>query len=144
MTIDEMMTAINELVNSDGAVDIPGLSLEPIVDNFIDVKYGRQLSDIEDREERDTLRAQWKNYYMNGDGRTIIEMEINSIKANFSAAKDGLITAQEAVLMTTATNAIPSVLTTGAAASVPNPAYTLLENKQKKNTLLTILKQIVK
>jgi hypothetical protein len=34
------------------------------------------------------------------------------------------------------------VITVGTATSTPNPAYTLIENKTKKNNLLSMLKQI--
>ena len=37
---------------------------------------------------------------------------------------------------------IPSVITVGTATSTPNPAYTLIENKTKKNQLLAMLKNI--
>lgn len=140
-TINEMKEAINELINSDGAVDIPGLDFDSVVDNMVETDYKEQLDDSKTKEERDDKKKSLVKYYKEKAGAEI-EQNINIIKSNFAAAKDGLIYVAEAAAATVASNVIPSVITTGAAASVANPAYAMIENKQKKNTLLGILKNI--
>ena len=93
-------------------------------------------------DKENELREKWLNYYKNGDGKEAIKSEINSIKSNFSAAQDGLNYVKEAAESSIASNALPSVITTGEAVSVPNTSYVLIENKTKKNNLLAMLKQI--
>ena len=141
-TIQETIDAMNELINSDETIDIVGLYIDPIAENFVDTKYGFELDKIEDAEEREKLRNQWIDYYKKGDGKTILELEIANIKANVSAAKEQLKSVGEAVKSAVASNSVPAVITTGAAASAPNPAYALIENKTKKEQLLSTLKQI--
>lgn len=141
-TIEDTIKAMNELIESDGTISIPGLSLQPVAENFVDTKYGAELAKIEDNEEREKLRDQWVKYYTEGDGKEAMELEIANIKANIGAAKDQLTAVGEAAVSSVASNAIPSVITTGAAASAPNPAYALIENKTKKNQLMAMLKQI--
>lgn len=143
-TIDEMTQAINELINSDGTIELPGLDLSSVVENFVDTRYGAELEKVEDEEEREALRQKWIDYYKNGDGRAAIEMEIATIKANFAAARDQLTYVVEAAASSIASNAIPAVITVGTATSTANPAYALIENKTKKNQLLAMLKNIGK
>lgn len=139
---EEALEAIDELINSDGTISLPGLELEPIVKHFVDEKYGSQLSEIMDKEERKKLRDKWIKYYKEGEGKQTIKMEINNIKAMYGAAKDQLQFVTEAVASSVASNAIPAVITVGTATSTANPAYALIENKTKKNQLSAMLKQI--
>lgn len=141
-TIQETIDAMNELIDSDGAISIPGLSLKPIAENFVDTKYGAELAKIEDKDEREKMRQKWISYYTEGDGKGMLELEIANIKANVGAAKDQLKMVGEAAASSVASNEVPAVITTGAAASAPNPAYTLIENKTKKNQLLAMLKSV--
>ena len=53
---DEALNLIDELIKSDGDVNLPGLDLDSVVDNFVDVKYGKELSEIKDEEQRKELR----------------------------------------------------------------------------------------
>lgn len=138
----EALDAMDELINSDGTIDLPGLDIDTVAENYVDKKYGEELNKIEDKEERDKMRQKWVDYYKSGEGKSMLQLEINSIKANFSAAKDQLTYVAEATTSSVASNAVPAVITTGAAASVANPAYAMIENKTKKNQLLSMLKQI--
>lgn len=142
MSVEEMVGAIEDLINSDGAIDIPGLSLEPVVNNYIETRYAKQLSECETEQDRENMKTSLSQYYLEGDGKVMMQMEIANIKAQFSAAKDSLKSIGTSITQTVATNAIPSVITTGAATSVPNPAYALLENAQKKAALEATLKQV--
>lgn len=142
MDIKETLDAIEELINSDGAVDLPGLDIDSVAETFVYTKYKTQLEDIKDEKERKVLRDKWVDYYKKGEGKETLQLEIASIKSNFSAAKDQLTFVVEAAASSIASNVIPAVITTGAAASAPNPAYALIENKTKKNQLLAMLKQV--
>lgn len=141
-SIQETIDAMNELIDSDGAISIPGLELDLIAENFVDIKYGAELAKIENKDEREKMRQQWITYYKEGDGKGALQLEIANIKANVSAAKDQLTMVADAAASSVASNAMPAVITTGAAASVPNPAYALIENKTKKNQLLAMLKSV--
>lgn len=136
------LDAMNGLINSDGAVELPGLDLDTIARNFVEVKYGHQLESIEDAKVKEQLKEQWLKYYTEGEGKATLQVEINTIKANFSSAKDQLTFVAEAAASSVASNMIPSVITVGTATSTPNPAYTIIENKTKKNQLLAMLKNI--
>lgn len=141
-SMDETIKAMDELINSDGTIELPGLSLDEVVENFVETKYGEELKAVSTKEEREKLREKWINYYKEGEGKQAIQMEINNIKAQYGAAKDQLTYVADAAASAVASNAIPSVITVGSASSSPNPAYTIIENKTKKNQLLAMLKQI--
>lgn len=141
-SMDETIKAMNELINSDGTIELPGLSLDEVVENFVETKYGEELKAVSTKEEREKLREKWIKYYKEGEGKQAIQMEINNIKAQYGAAKDQLTYVADAAASAVASNAIPSVITVGSASSSPNPAYTIIENKTKKNQLLAMLKQI--
>ena len=141
-SIEEALEAIDELINSDGSISLPGLELDPVVEHFVDEKYGFQLSEIKNEEERKKMRDKWVKYYKEGEGKQTIKMEINNIKAMYGAAKDQLQFVMDAAASSVASNAIPAVITVGTATSTANPAYSLIENKTKKNQLLSMLKQI--
>lgn len=140
-SINEMQDALEKLINDEGGESLPGLEFEPVVNNFIDVKFKDQLEAAETEEDREELRNSLLKYYMN-EGKEEITQNINMIKQSYSAAKSGLESILTSALKTTASNAIPSVITVGTATSTPNPAYTVIENSQKKNSLLTTLKSI--
>jgi hypothetical protein len=141
-SMDETIKAMDELINSDGTIELPGLSLDEVVENFVETKYGEELKAVSTKEEREKLREKWIKYYKEGEGKQAIQMEINNIKAQYGAAKDQLTYVADAAVSAVASNAIPSVITVGSASSSPNPAYTIIENKTKKNQLLAMLKQI--
>lgn len=136
------LDAMNKLINSDGAVELPGLDLDTVAETFVQSKYSKDLDAVEDAEERKKLKEKWVDYYKNGEGRVGLEVEINTIKANFGAATEQLKFVGEAAASSIASNVIPSVITVGTATSAPNPAYVLIENKTKKNQLLAMLKNI--
>ena len=58
---EEALEAIDELINSDVRVGLPGLELEPIVEHFVDETYGSQLYEIKAEEESKKMRAKWYN-----------------------------------------------------------------------------------
>ena len=53
------LDAMNELINSDGAVELPGLDLDTVAETFVQAKYGKDLDAVEDVEERKKLKEKW-------------------------------------------------------------------------------------
>lgn len=138
-SVDEMRKALNDLVNSDGEVSLPGLEFEPVVENIVEKKYADQLQEADKVGERDNVKAQLKKYYET-TMKEEVDNSIQQIKSSFGSVKTMVAQLQEAITSAVASNAIPAVITVGSATSTPNPAYTLIENKTKKNTLLTAVK----
>lgn len=141
-TNEDALNALEELINSDGEVTLPGLDLDTIADNFVETKYGSELSAITDADEREALRKKWQDYYKTGEGKEMLTVEIDNIKAQYGAAQAQLENVKTAAASAVASNTIPAVLTVGSATSSPNPAYTVIENKTKKNQLQATLKQV--
>lgn len=140
-TIVEMQTALTELIESDGAISLPGLDFDSVVNNLVEVQLKDELDKIPTVQERKDLKDKFVNYYKN-KGRQEVDNRILEIKMNYSAAVTNLKSLQASITTAVASNTMPSVITAGAATSVPNPAYALIENANKKNTLLSICKSI--
>lgn len=138
----EILDAMDDLINSDGGVELPGLDLDTIAENFVEVKYGDTLSKLPNKEEAESLKEKWTSYYKDGEGRLALQMEINTIKSSFVAARDQLTYIGEAAASAVASNAVPAVITVGSASSTANPAYALIENKTKMNQLLSMTKNV--
>lgn len=142
MSIDEMKVAIDDLVNSDEKIEIPGLQLSSVAEHLVDTKHKNELDEIENEKDRSDKRQELIEYYVEGNGKDMVEMEINSIKSNFSAAKAQLEQIADAAVSAVASNAVPAVITVGQATSTANTAYALIENKTKKTQLLSMLKTV--
>ena len=140
-TITEMQEAITNLINSDETIEIPGLDFESVIDHLVDERYKDILKNASNEEERKQLKNNLLNYYRN-KGRMVVDESINTIKSCYSQAKEGLKQVSEAAAQAVASNAIPAVITVGTATSTANPAYALIENANKKATLLSMLKSI--
>lgn len=138
----EILDLMDKLINSDGGVELEGLDLDTIAENFVDVKYGSTLANIRNEEEAESLKEKWTSYYKDGEGRLALQMEINTIKSSFVAARDQLTYIGEAAASAVASNAVPAVITVGSASSTANPAYALIENKTKMNQLLSMTKNV--
>lgn len=116
---------------------IPGLTIEPIVDNIIKVDYGKDLDALD--EETKKVETKKIRDYLLGAGKVFIQQQIDRITSLYDALMSAVKSIQTSITQTTASNMVPSVITTGAATSVPNPAYSAIENSQKKNTILATL-----
>lgn len=137
-TIDEMTTTMNRLIDSEGSVSIPGLDFSSVVDNLVEKKYADSLSACETSTERMEMKDRLSKYYTEGEGKLAVQIEIASIKSNFSAAKDQLSFVSEAVVANAASNLLPPMIGTAS----PNPAYIYAENKVKLNQMKAMLKNI--
>lgn len=115
---------------------------DAVLDNYIDVEYKDRLDAISDPEEKEAYRKKLKKEYVSGSCKSWFDNQIEGLKDKVAQCKESLVNVKDAIVQTTASNAIPAVLTVGSASSSSNPAYTVIENKQKKKTLLTIIKQV--
>ena len=138
-TISEMQNAIDRLINSDEQIEIPGLDFDSIVDNIVETNFKDKLDALTDPEEWERVKNELLEYYKTY-GKQAIQEKINDIKSAFADIKAQVKYIQEAVTNTIASNAVPSVITVGTATSTPNPVYFMLDNANKKNTLMGMLK----
>lgn len=124
------------LEDGSGGSSLPGLDFDSIVNNLIEKRYAflKELSPSERQKKEEEIIE-----YYNTTASNEINSNIAKIKKSYSSINNQIITLQESIAGATASNAIPSVITTGSAASVPNPAYALMENKQKVGTLKSLI-----
>lgn len=122
--------------------DIPGLTMDTVVDNYVETEFKDTLDGITDPEERQKTKNRFVEHYITGPGKQFVEDTIQQLKYFYKQAYDGLQSLQSSIAKVTASNAIPAVITVGSASSTPNPAYTAIDNSQKKHSLMAILKSI--
>ena len=140
MTDEEIKSKIDELINDDGAISIPGLTADEIIPNLVDNKHANELSAIPNDKDREDKRKELIDYYKTGYGREMVDSEINNIKLSFSAIKSQMESIKQSAATTVLQMAVPAVITVGSASSTANPAYTVLDAKAKRDGLLSILK----
>jgi hypothetical protein len=132
----QMQETLQSLLEDDsGGSSLPGLDFDSIVNNLIEKRYAflKELSPSERQKKEEEIIE-----YYNTTASNEINSNIAKIKKSYSSINNQIITLQESIAGATASNAIPSVITTGSAASVPNPAYALMENKQKTMKLFLL------
>lgn len=139
-TITEMQQALSELINSEG-FDIPGLDKESVLSNYVEIKHKNELDEIEDEEEREKEKKRLIELYENTAGN-FFDYCIMQIKLKYQAIVEGCEQMVQSISSAISSTVIPSVLTVGTATSTANPAYTALENQQKKNNFKAILKNL--
>ena len=115
---------------------------DAILDNYVEVEYKDRLDTITDSKEREKYKKEITKEYLTGELKDWFQDKIDSLKDMLKRCEDTLKSAKTAITQITASNSIPAVITTGSATSVSNPAYTLIDNAQKKQTLMTVIKQI--
>lgn len=135
-----MTNALAKLQELQGGVDIPGLQFDAVVSNLVDTKYKGMID--AGAEGGDELRKSLIKYYTE-TARMEIQSKIDTIKSCFSTAKSQIESLQQSIVNVAASNAIPSVITAGAATSVPNPAHFIIENRQKKQALMSAAKGVI-
>ncbi|BEG61631.1 hypothetical protein [Coprobacter fastidiosus] len=139
-TVEELKKAVDDLVKDEtnNSSEIPGLNYISVRDNYIQINHKEQLEALEE-EAREKLNIQLQEYYDN-IMKNKFETAIYIIKMNFNSIVVGLKMIAEMTADAISSVLIPSVISTPP--STPNPAYTALENKQKKNNMLNLLKNI--
>ena len=126
---------LDKLLNSGGAINIPGLNYDIISENFIKKtieEYDNvdidSLSEQDIREYKISLEDQFK---------PIITENIAIIKTNFKSAKTNLEAVQDMLKTFVKSIAVPSVISVPPASA--NPAWTVLDVIQKITSLKAIL-----
>ena len=135
-TEQQMIQTWDRLRSSEG---FPGLDITSIVDNYVDVEFKDALYSCKTQEERRAMKNNFVEYYITGPGKTFIQQTIQDIKDMYRNVKDMLDDLRESITQITASNAIPAVVVAGSATGTPNPAYTIIDNAQKKKTVSAIL-----
>jgi len=131
-TLIQMQSALTSL---SGGTSLPGLDFDNIVRNIVETnpEY-KTILDTYDGESRSNQKQKMIDYLSKPSSKAYIDSQISIIEINYSNLTSGLTQMQEGIISATASNAIPPAIATGIA---PNPVYELIENKTKKNMLLT-------
>ena len=142
MAVNSNQTLIDKLVNLNGGCDIE-LDKSKITENLIQKKYGTQLNSFIYPDERQAYLTQTRQFYTQGAGSDAINDYMNQFKQNYANYRQGIAKIKTSAVNITASNAIPAVITTGAATSVSNPAYTAIDNLQKLTALQSSLSVVI-
>lgn len=118
---------IDKLVGS-GAAEL-NLDFDAITENYVNVNY-KELDDFKNDPE---LKKSLLTYYR-GEGRKMIDEGIRTIKSAFASVKESLKSLQQGAVQAPML-AQPSMIISGAATGVPNPAYTTAELMSTKKTM---------
>lgn len=142
MAVNSNQALIDKLVNLNGGCDIE-LDKSKITENLIQKKYETQLNSFIYPDERQAYLTQTRQFYTQGAGSDAINDYINQFKQNYANYRQGIAKIKTSAVNITASNAIPAVITTGAATSVSNPAYTAIDNLQKLTSLQSSLSVVI-
>jgi hypothetical protein len=140
------MDTLIEKLGTDTKFPIPGLNKEKILEEAAkkDESLGSYIKELEE-EQKDGTKTKEEvekeikeviDRYKKVIEPTVTE-SIAVIQTNYNLIQDSTKQLTENVASAIATTAIPPAI--GAPPVAPNPAYALVENKQKKNVLLSIL-----
>ena len=110
---------------------IPGLDIAKIVDGYVEKEFKVDLDKCKTTFERNKMKARLVRHYVSGAGKDFIKLQIDKIKTSFGQVKEAFASLADQISAITASMAVPSVITVGAASSSPNIAYTLLDAKAK-------------
>lgn len=138
-TIEDMRNILSQLR---AGSSIPGLDASSVVDNYVEVEFKDTLDEIKDPEERKKMKNRFVEHYITGPGKQFIDDNIERIKFLYKQVTDSFSALQSSAAQVTALNVVPAVLTVGSATSSPNPAYYVIDNAQKKQALLAIIKSV--
>lgn len=117
-------------------MNIPGLELDKIVENIVNVKHSDMLNKIEDPEERAAKRKELVDFYSTGDTGADLQRNINAISNGTQQVTDMLMSLQQAAMAVNPVATTPQVLVVGQATGSPNPAWLKLFSAVIKPTLL--------
>lgn len=119
-----------------------GISIDKgkLIENYCTVEFKDSLDACDDPEKKSVMMKRYTSYYAEGDGKDFMDNMVSKLQNYTKQAMDSVKELRVSSVKITASNAVPAVITTGSATSVPNPAYFVIDNSQKKNTLLTLIK----
>lgn len=154
MAAAEQLQKMDDLVASLGKgtkFSIPGLNTDKIIEDL--AKNNEQLSGYleelerqkEDGEKTPEEIEEEKKKILDNFKKTLepsVNEQIAVIQNNYTLIQDSTKQLTENVASAIASTAIPPAIGTPPVA--PNPGYTIIENKQKKNVLLGILSTMKK
>ena len=159
---DDYTRQVEGILNKFGSKgNLPGLDLKTVINNYIEQQFGPYLDQIQKLEEakaakdkanegkskeqikkenQEKRKAIVKQYT---DQLTVdFRLKISMIKSAYSSIVNNIKLIKENAANASATATIPQTIVAGAATGAPNPAYALLEQKQKKNNLDCMLANV--
>lgn len=137
-TKEEMLSAADKLADSGGT---PLPSRSEVVKLYIKQTCQSAIDSADDAVE---YTKQMVEYYTNGVGKFTIDTLISDFNESYSDLKNGIEDIKTSVTNTTASNAVPAVIVAGSATGTPNPAYSAIDNIQKKHVLQMSLRGLKK
>lgn len=154
MAAAEQLQKMDDLVASLGKgtkFSIPGLNTDKIIEDL--AKKNEQLSGYLEELERQKEAGEKTPEEIEEEKKKILDNfkktlepsvneQIAVIQNNYTLIQDSTKQLTENVASAIASTAIPPAI--GAPPVAPNPAYAIVENKQKKNLLLSILSTMKK
>lgn len=139
------ITRMKEAISSLSECSSPILpERSKLIDNYVSVTCKEAIDNADDKE---AYKQKMVDYYTNGIGSVAIDNMINDFNESYVAFTEGVEDLKTSIAQTTASNAIPAVIVAGSATGAANPAYTAIDNAQKKHVLkmnLRTLKMHVK
>lgn len=121
---------LTEQLLDSGSAPLPSESV--IIEGYVKALHQQAIDEAENIQEAKDF---YIDYYTNGPGAAGIKSMISDFKNKYAELKNGIDDLKVSITQITASNAMPSVITTGAAASVPNPSHFMIENAQKKRSV---------
>jgi hypothetical protein len=132
MSTNKLENMQNVLTKSSSGINIDGLDVDSVLDNIIEKTSGYENMNT---KEKNSFKKQYKE-----SAKPFIEQKISLIKIFFKTIKDGIKQLLDNIKNMIAGNLIPpAISTTG---STPNPAWSIIETKQKINIMLSICAQL--
>ena len=146
-TLEQTQAALDKLTAD---TSLPGLDVDTVIKKIIEVQYKEEIDQIKtvisnvDAAEAEikATKERLTSYYNTAHVKSEIKNQINTIKINYKAVKDGVKQLPIEIQTMVASNLIPPTIPIPTSPGIPNPASFLLKNKEKLNGFLTILNAI--
>lgn len=135
-SVEKMMELVKEITSE---VKIPGLDVDTVVPNMVEIKYKEQLDSISDPKQKKEEKDKMVEYYKT-QGRVEVETQISTIKMSYMHIKDQIKHVQSGVATAAANAVMPPTVNV---LVPPNPAKVLLDNVSKVGTWLSMLESAV-
>jgi len=120
--LDKMQSLLNQLGDTSG-IPIPGLNTDAVIENL--ASKNTQLQSLINETEDPAQKKAIKDRYVS-EIKSYVQEQITVIKMTYKDVKEGVINVIDSVSVIIAAALIPPALPAG-----PNPAYVILDGKQK-------------
>lgn len=127
--ITKMKEAIGKLSESSNSI-LP--EREKLVDSYVSATCKEAIDNADDKQ---AYKQKMVDYYTTGAGAAGIDNMINDFNESYVSFTEGFDDLKTSIAQTTASNAVPAVIVAGSATGTANPAYTAIDNAQKKHVL---------